>query len=251
MNSRMDIHLINLDRSPDRLARMQGQFAAAGLSFQRFRAVDGAAGETSRYDNYSEQACRSAWRRPLIPTQVACFASHYELWRQCRDRNRPMVVFEDDITFGPDIRGALLDAERALLRFDFVRLAALYEKPSTPVAIQGLSGGRGLFRYSNGPRGTQAYALTPAGAEHLLAAAKQWVMPVDLYQDYSWLHGLPCVGLRPYELNIETATASTIANPGPEHLGAAARVRLEIRRFADNASRLIDNHRKLPVKPSG
>jgi glycosyl transferase, family 25 len=41
MSARMKVFVINLDRSPDRLARIQIQSDQLGFDFERVRAVDG------------------------------------------------------------------------------------------------------------------------------------------------------------------------------------------------------------------
>lgn len=64
----MQVLIINLARSTERLAFQQKQFARLGLSFQRLDAVS--------VDEISEEVYQRlgfGWQRPLRKVEVACF----------------------------------------------------------------------------------------------------------------------------------------------------------------------------------
>ncbi|MBX8814037.1 glycosyltransferase family 25 protein [Pseudochrobactrum algeriensis] len=98
----MKAYLINLDRCPERLVRMQEQFAKASVPFERVAAVDG--------KNLSDQELASiiripSWKEPLTRTEIGCFLSHrkcLELIAQGEDRFA--AIFEDDVTLSKDTR---------------------------------------------------------------------------------------------------------------------------------------------------
>ncbi|MER9377068.1 glycosyltransferase family 25 protein [Mesorhizobium sp. M0491] len=83
----MKCMVINLDRSPDRLAHVTVEFSKIGVSFDRVSAID-------------------AWHRPefaetssgLTPTEMACLMSHRVCWRIIADGDGAFgAIFEDDI----------------------------------------------------------------------------------------------------------------------------------------------------------
>ena len=74
---------INLDRSVDRRAAMEAQFARLGLSerYARFPANEGGCGYPAS---------------TLTANELGCFASHYEVLRQNLGSERHLHVLEDD-----------------------------------------------------------------------------------------------------------------------------------------------------------
>src|SRR5690606_11229242 len=116
------IQVINLKRSLDRREAMRVQLDALGLDYEFFPAVDGRAGEHLRFPNYSDEFCLRAWRRPLTPGEVGCFASHYLLWQRCVERNEPIIVMEDDVELHPKLTEAMRIVP-ALAELGYVRLA--------------------------------------------------------------------------------------------------------------------------------
>ncbi len=94
----LDIHVINLERRPDRLARFRSDLVAtAGARFadrcQRFEAFNGR--ELELTDNILHLFRGSA--RPLRSAETACAISHLALWWQvATGAGRPALIFEDD-----------------------------------------------------------------------------------------------------------------------------------------------------------
>jgi glycosyl transferase, family 25 len=88
-------YLINLDRSPERLAFFTGQAARSGLDVERIAAIDG------RRMSDAERArsvSPSYEFQPLNPGEIAVFMSHRTAWQQLLDSGAPCAaVFEDDV----------------------------------------------------------------------------------------------------------------------------------------------------------
>ena len=91
----MQIQLINLDRSQDRLAVFEKQNAACNLDFQRFPAIEGKnasreklieRGTITADLNYSDGA-------------LGCALSHLALWGLAIEKNEPLTICEDDAIF--------------------------------------------------------------------------------------------------------------------------------------------------------
>jgi GR25 family glycosyltransferase involved in LPS biosynthesis len=106
--------VINLDRAPERLARMQ-QSWPQGLPMERFAAVDGA----TLGDGYEIGGARFTKTEAMSRNEFACLLSHVSLWSQLASGTAPaMMIFEDDVYLPPDF-AARCSAFFAKLPADF------------------------------------------------------------------------------------------------------------------------------------
>src|SRR5690606_14366399 len=87
----MQILIINLERSKERLAFQTQQFNELGLSFQRLAAVS-----VDDIDDSQYQSLGFGWQRPLRKVAVACFLSHQKAWETVIKTNEPALILEDD-----------------------------------------------------------------------------------------------------------------------------------------------------------
>src|ERR1700682_2069252 len=134
--------LINLDRSKDRLAYMQGQFARAGLEFERVSAVDG----TDLPD--ALKAYFVADTR-LSSGEIGCYASHLAVWMKIATgtHGEAVLVCEDDMIL-PQGFGGFLQKLLAVapVGWDMIRLSPLTKRAIVPVCH--IDQERWLVRYS-------------------------------------------------------------------------------------------------------
>ena len=90
----MDIVVINLDRSPRKLA----EFEAANrgvIAYERFAAVDGLSVATETF-------VASGTFHPDLrytPGAIGCALSHIALWKRVAASNKPLTICEDDAHF--------------------------------------------------------------------------------------------------------------------------------------------------------
>jgi len=92
------LYVINLERSPDRLAHLRQQFAKFGLDFTRIEAVD--AWHLSAAQRQDVQS-RNIWTQELTGGEIACFLSHAKALEKFIADNLPYgVIFEDDVILG-------------------------------------------------------------------------------------------------------------------------------------------------------
>ena len=126
----LPIFVINLDRSPERLALMQAQAGALGLSFERVPGVDGTKALPAWVIT---QFLSELGQEPtaLSRGEVGCYASHLRVMSKIIDhRLEAAIVLEDD---------ALLDesfarnAERAIRAapegWDCIHLSTNFKRP--------------------------------------------------------------------------------------------------------------------------
>jgi len=86
------VHVLNLERRPDRLEAFWKDFPAAGWPFatpHRFEAIDGTT--FPKPVGFTQQ--NGAW---------GCLQSHMTMWQQAIDKKENLFIFEDDCVFRDD-----------------------------------------------------------------------------------------------------------------------------------------------------
>lgn len=235
----MSVRIISLRRLPERAAKVSARLEECRVEHELFPAVDAALGEHLRWPNYDAAICLRAFGTTLLPSEIACFASHYSLWEVCARSGEPMLILEDDVTFGDGFPDVLRIAETHLPKYPLIRLAGIFDRPYREVERLGQ---RRMVRYSRGPLGTQAYVIAPGAAKALLRKAKTWREPVDHHVDRYWAHGVLPHAILPFEVFHEgdTEPTSTIG-PRLRRRKGWHKLRREMNRLRDKAERQIFN----------
>ena len=91
--------VINLKRRPDR----KEHFIKTNTILTDYTFVDAVDGA----EDLSRYKTRPGWidpfqNRDIIPTEVACFLSHREMWIKCVELDEPIYVIEDDAIINVD-----------------------------------------------------------------------------------------------------------------------------------------------------
>jgi glycosyl transferase family 25 len=116
----MNRYLINLDRSPERLARMRAIFKAMGLDFQRIAAVDGRSLPRDRIDSLTRPKSDGM---PWTDQEVGVALSHLNCWKLIAEGSDPFgAVFEDDLYFSYDSYQFLKGGSWINWDFDVIKL---------------------------------------------------------------------------------------------------------------------------------
>lgn len=216
---RMALALINLDRDSGRLAHMAQEIAKAGLSFERFPAVQGLAVPEPLKGWFFD--AKGTPIPSLKPGEIGVYASHLALHQRLLDDPAldALVVMEDDLEIAPDLSNVLgAIAERhALEPFDIVRLS---NPPKAPVLDLGsLVPGRHFVTYSRVPNNMGAYLITRAGAEKSLRfeGLRQFAIDEDFRRP--WERGLVTRGVVPAPVRANIFETSSIDAMGARALG--------------------------------
>lgn len=173
----VEIVLINLDRSPDRLAFMSAQLEKLGLRFTRLKATDGTSVSDEEFARLG-----NVWQRPISRTELACLLSHTRVWQIAVDLDKPVLVLEDDVFLSKRLPDFLEEIE-ALSDWGTVNIetrgrakSVSRERaglcPKSNVALHALEFDRG---------GSGAYLVRPAAASDLLARLERDAAPSDAY----------------------------------------------------------------------
>lgn len=124
-SNKLDCILINLDRSPERLAQMRERLDRFDLSFRRIAAVDGKqVSFTEREINASEyERCHGKY---VTPTEVACYISHYHALQAFLEGDKEYaLILEDDMEFNDDFPLVLEALLQCPEEWDMVKLNGL------------------------------------------------------------------------------------------------------------------------------
>ncbi|RFB81066.1 glycosyltransferase family 25 protein [Methylovirgula sp. 4M-Z18] len=193
---RMKTFVINVETSVARREFMMRQCAAAGLDATIVKAVTPATLPAHPY-RYAARRAEIYAGRPLMPTEIACAASHMRLWQQLLDD--PDVdryfILEDDVRIEPGIRDivARLDPHAPSR---IVKLSGMNERPMK--RVEAVDDAHGLYRMAYGPLDAGAYVIDKPAAKRLLAYCAKLAMPIDVLMDRCYIHGVPIYSVIPY-----------------------------------------------------
>lgn len=254
----MDILIINLARSTERLAFQQDQMAALGLGFRRIEAVTADAAAQARPEAYWQR-----WERPMRPAERACLLSHIAAWHKVAGMNRPALILEDDAVLSRRVP-ALLAAIEGRADCDHLTLEARKRRKLLGRAKRKVAGDIFLRRLYQDRTGAAAYVLWPQGATKLLARAERGGALADAlickaYELSSWQVEPACAlqldRCAVYGIAAPIATASTIDGSGAvrRRAGIAYRLRrvfAQLRMGGRQISRaLVSERREVIVDP--
>jgi glycosyl transferase family 25 len=191
MKSTPDIFLVNLDRSSDRLAFMQGQAERAGIAFERIPAVVGRNVPEWLVDEFSDSG-------KMSDGEVGCYASHLTVAQTIVARGLPYaIVLEDDAELDVDfIQAAVGAIAAASTKWDYIHLSSIFKRAVVQASDAEIGDGRTLVRYVHGPINTSAYVLSNRGARKWLAPTRR-VRAIDLNNRYFWIQNLDVYGVCP------------------------------------------------------
>jgi len=173
----LQLYVINLDRSPDRLKHITQVFNALNLDFTRISAVDGKNLSEAELANVTQIR---KWPKPLTRGEVGCLLSHRECLRQGVEQGAPFfAIFEDDIMLSPQASRLLRDdgwiaAGTDIVKLDTVgKLCLLEPLQQTPIAPYAL--GRLISKHYC----TGGYIVSRETAIQLLDLTEQAFAPID------------------------------------------------------------------------
>lgn len=195
---KLGILVLNLDRSPNRLAAMTSQLNRLGLHWERLAAIDGTiiAGNTAAY-GYSESLNRMQFPRILNAGEIGCFATHRRAWQYILEKGwAGAVILEDDVTLSPELPAAIAALENAMEQWDAVKFMSCGRKTIRHSPID-KAGRWALGCYFKTPILAGAQALTANAAKKLLHATQEFGRPVDVVLQWWWETGVRFQALKP------------------------------------------------------
>ena len=179
------VFVINLDRSPERYARVAKSAARWGIEINRVAGVDGATLDIASLAGVDAKAFSRVNGRPMMPGEAGCYLSHLKAIRAFLDGGSDMaLICEDDVDFTGDTM-SFMDDLTGFEGWDVVKLYSFRvhgfrRHERTP---HGFAIGRCLA----GPVGSSAaYAVSRDGAARLLRSLAPMVVPYDVALERGW-----------------------------------------------------------------
>jgi len=237
----MDVVVISLLRATERRAAARRQLEAHGIDFEFFDAVEGSVEAPPDVGPIDEERYLLNTLRKPLPTELACYASHRRVWQLCAERDRPVVVLEDDFELLDHFSSALAATAELIEEFGFIRLEShARSKRKTdqrPQLIRRLREFELLF-LTDVPLCMLAYALSPAAARRLWRAATPITAPVDKFLQFVWEHETPIHALAPASVVASQLHASsTIGSRAKKTYDLRVRLRRATRKYAGEIKR--------------
>jgi glycosyl transferase family 25 len=181
--------LLNLDRSPDRLQRMQEQATKIGIELERVPAIDGLAlPEGMRREFLASGVPRGG----MLPGEVGCYASHLLAYERVISEQLPYaVVLEDD----PELRPGLMEVATAAAQacpagWHVIHL--WHNSKHSNERVAPLPDWHWLVRPRRLPINAAGYIISQAGAQ-LLRTPGPRARPIDMVMRYGHLHGIKSI----------------------------------------------------------
>lgn len=206
-------YLINLDRAPARLAKLDARLRAIGLPYQRIAAVDGKMLQFPHPD-FSDLAYRLLHGRRRAPAEVGCYFSHIEALREFLNSDADhALILEDDIAFEPDFRQVMQAAIARAGEWDILRLSTVNTGRAIPYS--GLTGRYRLAVALTREKGAGAYMVNRRAAKWLVRQLPMR-LAYDIMFDLEYLAGLRAVFVKPLPCAQITGEVTQIQNQGPD-----------------------------------
>jgi len=235
---RLHTWVINLDRAPERLARIRAQLERLGLPWTRLPAVDAQALTPAQRAALDEPAYRRRHGKTPAPGELGCYLSHVEAMRRFLASEAEFaLVLEDDVLLHEALPAVLagLVAQRA--RWDVAKLSAVHS--GTPMPYLEVAPGHHLAVMLTRCTGSSAYLLNRRAAERYAAGLLPMRLPYDHVYDQGWRFGLKFRLVTPTPCGHDEEIASTIVAPARRKFHWTRRLPAYAYRLGNEARRVV------------
>lgn len=219
-NALVFTQVLNLDRSPERLAAIDTGLRAAGIAYARFPAVDGRGLNLAEDPEIRAMFDLKGWarrhHRNPTPADIGCYLSHFHALEQVLAQDKPFgLIFEDDAAVAADFIAATLPAVEDAQAWDILKLHARH--PGPLVVRRRYGAGPHLCSFVTRHAGATAYMVGHEAAARMLRHMVPAVKMNDWVYDEGHKMNLRVRTLSPAPVALQEVR-STIE---PERAGAA------------------------------
>ncbi len=202
--------VINLDRSPERLAAMGERLRLLGLPWRRVQAVDGPALPGWPPGSVDEAGYARWHGKPVAAGEVGCYLSHLKALRAFVDGGAShLLLLEDDAWPGPGCRAVVEALLREARRWDVVKLSGFHR--GSPAAVAELVPGWRLAVPFSRQGNTAALMFNRAAAQAALQALAPMRLPYDHALERPWSYGQRLRIVAPSPVHAQDGSPSTIS----------------------------------------
>lgn len=193
--------VINLDRSPQRLARITQDLNQAGLPFDRVRAIDGQHLGERDWAELDRAGYQKQHGKEPVANELACYLSHMAAIRQfLAGHSDWALILEDDAQVPPDLRDTLARLHGCGACGDLNLLFGNRRLGGTP--ITDLGKGHRLVGYWFKQTGAVAYLINRKAAQVFAQHLLPMRLPIDHAFTQVWRWGIRLRGVRPNVVTI-------------------------------------------------
>jgi glycosyl transferase family 25 len=207
--------VINLDRAPDRLARVSAQLQRLALPFTRLPAVDAGALTAAQRACLDEAGYRNRHGMQPVLGELGCYLSHVQAMRMfLASPSRFALVLEDDVVLHDTLPAVLRGLMAQPARWDMVKLSAVHR--GTPQRVLEVAPGQHLAVMLSRCTGSSAYLINRRAAHAYLREHDGLLpmrLPYDHVFDQGWRFGLKVRLVTPTPCGHDDQIASTIVAP--------------------------------------
>lgn len=212
----MKLYVINLERSPDRLSRLEKIFRRQKLALTCIKAIDARVIGDAAYHHLTEHA---HWPEPMTRGEIACFLSHRLALEQVATEPEAYgAIFEDDITLSARAHLFLENENWIPPGADIVKLETQGKKIwlGPPAAV---ADGFTVAELKSSHIMAAAYIVSKQAAAYLVGKMASAYAPFDHFLfnfDYSTARTLRLYQLDP-AIVIQAPLASTLEHERAQH----------------------------------
>jgi len=207
--------VINLDRAPERLARIDAQLRRLGLPYERLAAVDARSLTPQQHAALDEAGYRRRHGMTPVLGELGCYLSHVAVLRLFLDSTAACaLILEDDVLLRDSLPAVLRGLQRHAERWDMVKLSGVHS--GTPVRTLEIAPGHHLAVMLTRCTGSSAYLVNRRAAHAYLHGPQPLLpmrLPYDHVFDQGWRFGLKVRLVTPTPCGHDEQIASTIVAP--------------------------------------
>lgn len=207
------IYLINLKKSPERLAKSKKRLAEQNIDFIR---VEGVFGQDLSENEIKQYYCPalnvSKYHTTLTKGQIGCYLSHRKVWQLIAEGEDDFgIILEDDFVLPGNLNKAIECIKNIDFSWDLIKLAAYQSRERKIAFEQALNDDFSIVVHAKPMSGGAATALTKVAAKKLLAATNKFGRPCDTDIQNFWETNVSVLSLMPYCVSQDMAFESTIS----------------------------------------
>jgi len=181
--------VINLDRSPQRLARIAGQLEDISWPWERLSAADGKQLNMADQSLVDVAAFKRKHGKMPLPGEVGCYLSHVWAMRRFLETDREyLLILEDDLRVGPDMQAVIQTLIERPTQWDAVMLSGVHS--GRPLILSPLVAHYSLAVPLSRYAGSSCYLINRSAAQAYLRDLLPMSLPYDHEYDRAWARGL-------------------------------------------------------------
>jgi glycosyl transferase family 25 len=247
---RLHAWVINLDRAPDRLARIRAQLEPLGLPWTRLAAVDARALTPAQRAALDEPAYRRKHGKTPAPGELGCYLSHVEVMRRFLASEAAFALaLEDDVLLRESLPAVLHGLIVHPDRWDVVKLSAVHS--GTPVKVLEVAPGHHLAVMLTRCTGSSAYLMNRRAAEVYVRELLPMSLPYDHVFDQGWRFGLKFRLVTPTPCTHDEQIPTTIAAADDRKFHWSRRLPTHLYRLGNESRRLAYGISQLIAERAG